>query len=462
MEYREYAEYQEYMTSLQEQIHDRRAKQSVEREIGGHIEAQCAACEASGMPREQAVAEAVRQMGSPVEVGAELNKIHRPKTPVGMLFLVAALMVMGLVMQSHIFWQLKFMFKDTYLYRSIFYNIIGFGVICIMLFMDYNFLGRYASRIYAGLFTAILLFGLLGESFQIGRAQWLSIRYYLPGFLPLVLAGLVYQNRGKGARGMVRCLLLMAAICGVTLLILENFSGMVEGAGICILLMCIVLWKDIFHIGQRRSRLLLGGLCALGVAAGVIFVIRLCSVPIEDVTTFKMARLMAFINPAAMADSTGYSVLRQRGAMAGYHLLGGRTLPFEADSSQASTYIISSLLSWYGVAAGIVVVGAMLAFGIYGLRISLKQSNRLGMLLGSVCSISLLYRTCMAVLINLGWFVEYTMSVPFLGFGLAGTLFNSVMIGIILCVYRNERILCELPDDRDKARWRLKLQWVKE
>ena len=89
----------EYIRILTEQIRCRMVRPEVAREIGDHIEDQTRAFMSEGMSRAEAEAAAVRDMGSPVETGVELDKIHRPKMPWAMIGLIVALSVVSCVIQ---------------------------------------------------------------------------------------------------------------------------------------------------------------------------------------------------------------------------------------------------------------------------------------------------------------------------------------------------------------------------
>ena len=51
------------------------------KEVEDHIEDQKQAFMAEGMKEEEAEKAAVEEMGDPVEVGVEMDQIHRPKMP---------------------------------------------------------------------------------------------------------------------------------------------------------------------------------------------------------------------------------------------------------------------------------------------------------------------------------------------------------------------------------------------
>ena len=94
-----------YLEQLEEQIRNRKAKAEVIEEIRNHIEDQAEFYEKEGMSAEEAIEQAVRQMGDPVEVGIEMDRIHRPK-PGAPLFLLAFMMsVAGLLTQYFSFYR---------------------------------------------------------------------------------------------------------------------------------------------------------------------------------------------------------------------------------------------------------------------------------------------------------------------------------------------------------------------
>ena len=68
-----------YAALVCEQLRWKRARPVVEREIETHLRDQYDALVKDGLPEEQAVEESIRQMGDAVEIGADLDRVHRPK-----------------------------------------------------------------------------------------------------------------------------------------------------------------------------------------------------------------------------------------------------------------------------------------------------------------------------------------------------------------------------------------------
>lgn len=81
----------EYLTAAGEQIRWDRARPTLLAELEDHLLCEREAALARGLSEEEARAEAVRQMGDPVTVGQELDRVHRPKPQWGLLGLTLAI-----------------------------------------------------------------------------------------------------------------------------------------------------------------------------------------------------------------------------------------------------------------------------------------------------------------------------------------------------------------------------------
>ena len=470
--YAEYPEYGEYLASLTEQIHSRRARAMVEREIRDHLEEQCGGYEAAGMPREQAVRETVRQMGDPVETGRRLNQIHRPRTPILLLALILTLTAVGVGMQAILFRQLETLspsaaggFEGIYpdcLIRTLLYNLTGLAVVLAVMCGDYNVIGRYAYHFYGVYLCAVFLGGWIRFSSWFSYGQSLSYCYYVTLLLPPVLAGLIYRNRGRRLRGLLRCMLLELAALAVLSAVPASVSGLLECGVICTALLGIAVGRGIFGGKKGPQAAVLAAppvLAGLGTVSWAAVLLRGGT----DRVSFRLQRLMVFLSPEKYKDAAGYQMNLMRGLTESYTLFGERKLPLEESLGLrlGSDFVLSGIFSWFGIAAGAAVLGLMLFFVIRSLAASLGQSNRLGMLLGSAGALSVLVRSCAFAANNFGYNLFYTTSIPFLTFGLGNALLNGVIVGLILCVYRNSYILGEqsgAPRRGKRYVWRLRLE----
>ena len=90
---------EEYLSELGGQIRDDQARSFVEDEVRCHIMDQAEAYESDGMVREDALITAVREMGDPVSVGIDLDKIHRPHMEWRFLIYVLFISILNLGIQ---------------------------------------------------------------------------------------------------------------------------------------------------------------------------------------------------------------------------------------------------------------------------------------------------------------------------------------------------------------------------
>lgn len=127
-----------------------------------------------------------------------------------------------------------------------------------------------------------------------------------------------------------------------------------------------------------------------------------------------------------------------------YSLFGGSSLPDYIDQSELhSNFMLTSVFSWFGVIPGLLVISLLVVFCILALKTAMHQQNRIGMLLGSACGISMLVRILAYIFSNFGYGAYYTISIPFLAYGGVNILLNALYVGFVLCIFRNTNILRE-------------------
>ena len=141
---------EEYIKTLLEQVRCKKAHSMIEEEIRGHIEEQTEANIASGMTEEEAIKEAVKDMGSPVEAGISLDRIHRPQMAWNMVIVMAVITIISIVIHALIG-------KDGLgSSKFAFYSIVGFLIMLGVYRIDYSFMAKYA-KVIAGAFILYLV-----------------------------------------------------------------------------------------------------------------------------------------------------------------------------------------------------------------------------------------------------------------------------------------------------------------
>lgn len=442
----------EYLTSLTEQIQNKNARLLVREEIAAHIEDQKEAYLLSGKSEEEAEELAVKEMGDPVDTGAKLNQVHRPKTDRWMLGAMVALTLIGIVMQSLIRSGFDHsQIAAVYSVRTILFNLAGFGLMSLVYFGDYRLLGKYVWPVYGIYLLSAVSVNVL--PYFVYRSHLLGQTAANILFVPL-FASFCYYYRGEKARGILKALGLLFFNVFFLLFTGSYFSAsMFLALAACLITLCAAAWKGIFG-GRKKLQtgVLLGfsiGFPLLSAADILLFHGR-----ILHLAEYQIRRIQVLVNPDAYG--AGYQTMLVRKQLSDASLFGGGNIGEAGALSGAwCNYVLICLASYFGLLIAAIVIAMIAAFLVRSLHIAFLQTNRLGFLLGISCSSVLILKTVVYVAMNLGVGPAVGIDMPFLTYGLHCTLINFLFMGIILSVYRNTNLLAEYREAPLKLRLRL-------
>ena len=152
---------EEYIKTLTDQIRCKMARPEVAREIEDHIEDQTRAFMSEGMNRQEAESAALKDMGNPVDAGVELDKVHRPAMPWGMIVLIIVLSVAGYVFQYILNSRNIEAGGDGFFasHRQIWFTVFGILVMIAVCFADYTRIAARARELMIGITVLIVLGG---------------------------------------------------------------------------------------------------------------------------------------------------------------------------------------------------------------------------------------------------------------------------------------------------------------
>lgn len=423
----------EYLELCTGQMRCKAMRPVVEKELRAHIEDQTESYLAEGMKEEEAKRLAVEQMGDPVEIGTALDRIHRPKMDWKATGAILFLAAVGLLVQ---FMVGKDAANAGSFSRYLASTALGIALMFAVCFADYTILGKYPRLIWCAWVAAIAAAGLFGTKINgTVRAEWMIM------LLVPLYAGIVFYYREQRGIGIIKALAwLMAASLVVFLWGPAAFMGKIWLCGCFVMLGCAVAagW---YHV-RRWICLFIFGLPVTGV-------LGICMLILTGGMSYQRDRLLAFFDPEAYANGSGYLVLRTRNAFAGLHLFRGVTEVKSGEYPQFSweDYMFLNISEKCGIAAGlllIVLLFALAAFLFY--RIG-KQQNRLGVLTGIGCVMVLVIPVVIHTLMSAGLFFPTACALPFLSMNGRQAVGLYVLMGLLLSVFRGSAIRPE-PDNR--------------
>ena len=429
---------QGYLAAVEEQIRWKRARPVVTQELARHLEDQRDAFADEGNAPEEAERLAVEEMGDPVAVGTELDRIHRPRPQWGLLALTMLLALAGGFLRVRLTagWAEYDLAVDPE--RTLI--AIGLGTACLLgaYFLDYTFLGRYAREVYIAAVAA----GLLALWLSPTRNNASYYTRYVVLLYPVVYAVWLYACRGKGWRG-----LFLAVLGGVPLALVCLSAPFVMGlflllvTGLALLLAAARM--DWFGVGRLPSAAVTLG-AALAAAGGLG--VWLCRGGVAK-------RLTVAFHPELDPLGWGYQGMVNRTALAGAQWLGEGTVapPYtcyermvpEADRGMLPLTVIFKL----GWLPFILLMLAYAALLLWLVCRCLRQKSQLGRLVVLAVALPLGLQIVLSLVLNSG-VVLWNAELPLL-VGNLQTVLHMGLIGLALSVFRGDAVVRE--DSRDRT-----------
>ena len=417
---------QDYLNTVAEQIRWKRARPVLMRELAQHMEDQRDAFASEGLSNAEELA--VAEMGDPVSVGSELDRVHRPKAQWGLLLFTTVFALTGAGLRI---W-LTAAWDHIDPVRTLLAVLIGCGTLVLGYFTDYSQLGHHAGKVYvgallAGVFTLHLSPMLNGVSYY--------TRYVILCF-PVVYAVWLYACRRKGWLGLLFAILggiPLSAIClltphvfGLIMLLLTGFA-----------LLMVAAANDWFGIGKWKTMITVSSVALSMFAAVSLGMLH---------SEYRIRRFEAAFHPETDKFGRGYQGYTIRKALAVSQWLGeGNWSQAHFGTSYETTVpncvedaLLTTLIYKLGWLPFILVVLALVILVGWLLYRSLKQTSQLGRIIALSVVMALSIQAMFSVLWNLGYTL-FNAAFP-LVMGNMNTIINMWLIGLALSVFRGESI----------------------
>ena len=426
-------ERRDYLELMTGQIRCKKMCPVIVREVEDHIEDQKQAFMAEGMKEEEAEKAAVEEMGDPVEVGVEMDQIHRPKMPWKAIFVIALMQILSGMFVAFFLKQ-----NESYGYiagiRQIFRLAMAFSVMILVCYMDYSWIGKHA-RLLAG---SYLLFMVLMRHFfalQInGAVRWIGVGGFIVSlslmswlFLPLYGA-VLYRYRGEGYGAVLKAIVWMLLIAGILITCPDLVMAGTVGLS-CVFMLMLALEKGWYQVAV--TKVMTGiGISVVGVPVGILAYFFFFG------AEYQKSRILAMfaVNKSQMMEGTTLGAVRE---LLSKCMAVGRATGVEDFYMKKKIFSIFLVM----VLCIAIIAGLLCWF----LRSALKQKNQLGMMMGFGCVMVLAIQFLLSLLANIGVsrFGQGAWCL-FFGYGRSGQMVSAVLMGILLSIYRHQNVTPEL------------------
>ncbi|MGN4557031.1 FtsW/RodA/SpoVE family cell cycle protein [Bacillus cereus group sp. MYBK5-2] len=406
-----------FVSEVTNHIKSKEAKSFVATELDFHLKQAKNTWIEKGLSEEVAENKAVEQMGSPIKLGQELNKLHKPKVDWFLLILLVAAMGLGFL---SVF---VFEYTNEVIINKVIFIILGVVTAIGMMLLDYRKLERMGWLFYIiGVVVLLILYcfpnaSMIGESLiQIGPIA-IDCLMAVPFFF-LAWASFFNDSRLK-----IIHLVVLYLFSLYLFLIVSTLSSIF----IYITMVFVMLWWS--KLGKKTSLI-------ITIVPICLFVIK---VSVSWSSGYHLDRLLGYLNPESDAGGAGFMYIRLKEVMssAGWFGTYGDMKFIPAPDTD---FVFASLTYYYGYWLALILVFVLSLFVARLIVISYKINDRYGKLLLVGGLTLFVFQFIYNVGMILGLLPLAAISLPFISYGLTPTVFHALIMGIVLSVYRRKGI----------------------
>lgn len=411
-----------WVNSATAQMRWKRARLVAAKELADHLSDQYEAFLDEGMDEEAAAQATAREMGDAVETGTRLDRAWRPRPDWVMLGIVLVVAAAGLVLQY-----LLRPHNDLEWYM--FFGKYVAGAVCLLAayFADYTILARHCWMLY-GLWVVIGLLLTQGP-ISMGKLYHLSCWVW---FFPVLFAGILFRQRGKGTRGIGICLLSLPAMWFLAMHAPSMAAIMVQTV-VCCGMLAAALWRGAF--GRRtRGKLVL--------AVSPVLLLLLCALFLIVSDAHIRDELGNVLHPQRDAAGNGY-----QGSVIQYLMFGIRFPDCDQQPvgswlrwDGATDWVFATAKYYWGWAVVLLILAAAVLLLVWGFRIARRQT---GLLARSVCMgvmVTFALQTLMYVVQNCGIILFTAYGLPLLSYGGMYLCQTMLLLGLLLSAQRSGQL----------------------
>ncbi|MGM2509711.1 FtsW/RodA/SpoVE family cell cycle protein [Bacillus cereus group sp. BceL035] len=400
-----------FLKEVTNHIKSKEAKDLVAAELDFHLKQAKNMWVEKGLSEAVAEDKAVEQMGSPIKLGRELNKLHKPKVDWFLIGLLVAAMGLGFLPV------ITFGHADLFMNKVIFV-ILGVVTAVGIMLLDYRKLERLGWLFYTIGVLILLMIKCFPTDYVIGEAIIKIGPIKIDCLMTIPFFFLAWASFFNNSRLKFMHLLMLYVFS----LYLFSTTSILLPIFIYITMVFVMLWWS--NLGKNTAWL-------ITILPILPFIIRdLFSW--SAVKEYRIARILGFINPAH--DQWD---LRLQEAMSSVGWFGTYE-NIKSIRAAHTDFVCASLTYYYGYVLALVLVVILSLFAVRIMNIAYKINDGYGKLLlvGGV-TLFVIHFIC-NVGMTLGILPRVSISLPFISYGLIPTLFHAFIMGIVLSVYRRK------------------------
>ncbi|QDP41117.1 FtsW/RodA/SpoVE family cell cycle protein [Radiobacillus deserti] len=398
-----------FIKSVAGYIKAKSARVFVEKELEHHLTEEQKRLVQDGMTEQEAEEQAVKQMGSPVQLGLQLNKVHRPKTDwviIGLLFLTFCFSFLPILSQP---------FGSFYVVKQGIY----IGMLFIM-FLDYTKLAKFAPSFY--ILGIIYLVLLLFTPHTINGLPYLRVLHFSISTVHSIL--FFYLSMSVFLSKRIKKPVSIALLAAIPLMFFTIIGDRATSMIYTIMILSII-WLGNSAMSKKVKTFV--GFPTVVVATFSMFV-------------NKNFFMQFFQQPnISMTDQYMYKLIDD--ILKGTHWFGNGIGEAWSIPSSHTDFAFLSIMYQYGwIVAGLIVVTlSVILYRLVKIKNLIRDSFGRLLVVGgiSIFASKILYNLGM----NLGLLPFIGISLPLISYGPLSNSFDCFVLGLVLSVFRRKDIV---------------------
>lgn len=488
----------QFLNEVTDQISWKPLRPSIRLELEEHIEDLADELKSEGIESEEAILQAVRQMGDPILIGTDLNAVHHIRRIPVITVLSLLLLLAGFILAGFMNWTPE---QNS---GGYFYYLPGAALLGLTVWKGYPFFIRYWKSLSFGIGSLYLFFLVLNCLSRFGHFSWAWKISYLAGsffpvlFLPVLFSFLFYRFR-KSRKSTIRIGLLLIASWGIfSIFFLPGYRWSAAAIALFSLVftMGFMIQKNLFSEKKWKLWSLAAAITVLLASPafflyphylraftkpqtqvydrwddtynGVLIQELLSRTPFAEGLSLSPEELMNYRTGAwyfASREPRNISILfndsqtpqekealRQKrdelwsqGFSPGFVYETEETVTLWDILPQHyhNNYIIAVVIFLYGWIGGFLLLAAIALFYLLLFQCILKIRGKLASCTAFACGQILVWQTILYILGNFGFQYCAFPNLPLLSEGRISIVFNMVLVGFILSAYRYDLVTTE-------------------
>ena len=467
-------EIKNYLDTVCEQIRFQKAHNIVKKELQDHIIDQTDAFIEQGIEKETAIQKAISEMGDPVTVGTELDRVHRPKLAWSFVIAVVLLSLAHFIIPYFFF---KEIFYTAPLFQNTILLLIYIGIMIAFYKMDFTILASHA-KLYYSIYIAILYFtGFftrysgyfmsmdLTEEHPIVIGAYTDIYFIVFGtensdfaikipvlvyIFPIILVGLLYHCRQKSYKAIFWC------CCSMFPVIFFYYANLLKIpciiiAIVSLLLLLISIYKNWFAVKKHYAILLV---IIIAIVA-IVYMMWLNT----RVYSFRGSAYQQFIKniQTILQNNIKGSCFIGEGKYVFIQNSNGMLVDGIAFLKQYVEYFTAYFIHCYGYIVLFPIIAIYFFFIVKSFLLIKKQKSQLGFMTATAILLTFFMIILWNIVANMGLFIiDNPLGIPFFSTSDSINIVFFAMMGMLLSVFRTGHITADKyiqKQQKTKKKW---------